>query len=244
MLAGACYEGMYEVVTRLLANPKIDPNIKDTNGRPPIFWAAGKCNLKTLEVMLASPNVDLDVKCGKGMGLEEVVGELRSEWEARNKTAKKICKEMIQKEKRKRRSPERKEEKQEKEKEEKHKKEKKRKSDLAKFFSEQKRMYEKKEEEARKAEAKRKREHDEKKKKQDEKKDLERIELETIRKRQEEKNLKDQRRGDPKEENIAQFQNSCKDASTCLAVCRFENCKQVQASAHIVPSYNCLSITL
>jgi len=101
-LCAACVNNNIHALNLLVAKPGIDvnANLRDGDGHTvatPILLAAELCNIKTLEVMLRSPHVDLDVKCVFGMGLEDYVGGIRGSEEDKKK-----CLDMIREEKLKR----------------------------------------------------------------------------------------------------------------------------------------------
>jgi len=85
----------HRAIVQLLANPGIEKNAKDNYGQTPILMAAGTCNKEALKLMLASPNVDLDVKNNQGMGLEELVG-IYGDSETYTNEEKKTCLDIIQ----------------------------------------------------------------------------------------------------------------------------------------------------
>ena len=61
-----------EGVRLLLADPRLDPNLKNNGGDTPVMWAMSDGDVDALRELVAHPSVDLDTKDCLGRSLEEV----------------------------------------------------------------------------------------------------------------------------------------------------------------------------
>lgn len=69
------YANRSQAVEKLLANPRIEVNIKDKDGVIPIIVAASNCDVDSLKLLINYKHTDLDAKNNDGKGLDELISE-------------------------------------------------------------------------------------------------------------------------------------------------------------------------